>query len=166
LRSSTNGLFERRFDLRAYRRNIGRRGRDRRGKCLEHLVGGRHIARLSPRYEENSRPVTKVRNAEMSVPSLRRGLMNRSKDSFVIVGVVMLLAVACSGGGDMKSDGGSGSGSGSGGSALGKNASVPDTCQMCLSMSSSNECQAKGKICTTDSECSKLNERGLYRELR
>ena len=52
-----------------------------------------------------------------------------------------------SGGGDMKSDGGgSSSGSGSGG-ALGKNASVPDTCQMCLSMSSSNECQAKGKIC-------------------
>jgi hypothetical protein len=82
--------------------------------------------------------------------------MNRSKDSFVIVGVVMVLAVACSGGGDMKSDGG-GSGSGGGG-ALGKNASVPDTCQMCLSISSSNECQAKGKVCNADSECSKLND--------
>lgn len=60
------------------------------------------------------------------------------------------------GGGGRPDGGGSGSGGGST-DKLGDNASVPGTCQTCLAMSTSNECQAKGKICSSDSGCEKLN---------
>jgi hypothetical protein len=62
------------------------------------------------------------------------------------------LGTACGGGGGGGADGGGIKGS------LGDNASVPAACQMCLTMSSGNECEGKSKICTSDSECTSLNE--------
>jgi hypothetical protein len=81
--------------------------------------------------------------------------MNRKLTSSAIVGIAfgIALAVSCGGGND-----GGGADGGTKSDKLGQNASVPDTCQMCLSSSSGNECMAKGKVCTGDSECSKLNE--------
>ena len=81
--------------------------------------------------------------------------MNRMADSrtLFIVCTVVSLSVACG-----TSGGGNGNGSGSGlGNTLADNASVPETCQMCLASSTSNECESKGKICTSDSECAALN---------
>jgi hypothetical protein len=68
------------------------------------------------------------------------------------IGAALLLTAACSSGSSStKPDGGEQA------VKLGENPSVPDTCQMCLSSSSANECQAKGKICSADMECAKLN---------
>jgi hypothetical protein len=62
------------------------------------------------------------------------------------------LGTACGSGGGGGADGGGIKGS------LGDNASVPAACQMCLSTSSGNECEGKGKICTSDTACTSLNE--------
>ncbi|MFT3699741.1 MAG: hypothetical protein QM831_41725 [Kofleriaceae bacterium] len=65
---------------------------------------------------------------------------------------------ACSGGSDDRSQPDGGGRGGGGGAALAVNASVPQSCQSCLSTSSGNECSAKQKICEADSECVALNK--------
>src|SRR4051812_2588063 len=44
-----------------------------------------------------------------------------------------------------------------GSSALGANASVPQTCQSCLAQSSRNECSGLSNVCVNDSNCAALN---------
>jgi hypothetical protein len=91
--------------------------------------------------------------------------MNRSTCSFslsIFAALLSLAFVACGPGDSMPGSGGTDggrSGSGSGGSTdkLGDNASVPGTCQTCLASSTSNECAAKGRICSGDPGCEKLN---------
>ena len=64
--------------------------------------------------------------------------------------VIALFVAACSGGDSPKPDAGDKD-------KLGDNPNVSDACQMCLSKSSGNECMAKEKACTADSDCKKLN---------
>jgi len=88
--------------------------------------------------------------------------MNRISDSrtLLILCSALALSVACSGGAATGVDGGGRGGSGSGAGnkdLLGDNPSVPATCQTCLTSSTANECEGKGKNCTSDSECAALN---------
>jgi hypothetical protein len=73
----------------------------------------------------------------------------RTRTFFWLCSVVFLIAACGS-----SSPGGGGHG---GGSGLGLNASVPVTCQMCLTTSTSNECESKGNVCDDDPDCQKLN---------
>jgi hypothetical protein len=63
---------------------------------------------------------------------------------------VIVFLVACGGGG--------GGGDGKSSDALGVNASVPQTCQMCLATSTGNECAQLQKDCSGDKECQALNK--------
>jgi hypothetical protein len=60
--------------------------------------------------------------------------------------IVFLAACSSGGGGDGASD------------KLGMNASVPQTCQMCLATSTGNECAQLQKDCSGDKECEALNK--------
>lgn len=86
--------------------------------------------------------------------------MNRISE---LMTLCVCFAAACGSGGsnNMKPDGGGRGGSNSGGSGsllLGDNASVPMTCQTCLSMSTSNECDNRGEVCADDPDCVALNK--------
>ncbi|HEY1811061.1 MAG TPA: hypothetical protein VGG74_01815 [Kofleriaceae bacterium] len=84
--------------------------------------------------------------------------MNRISD---LMTLCVFFAAACgnAGGNNMKPDGGRNGSGGSGSSILlGDNASVPMTCQTCLSMSTNNECDNRGEVCADDPDCVALNK--------
>ena len=74
-----------------------------------------------------------------------------SRIASIAVAAGFAIVIACGGGNDKTM------GMGMMDSKLGANTSVPDSCQMCLANSTGNECMAKGKNCTSDMECAKLN---------
>lgn len=64
--------------------------------------------------------------------------------------IVFTALAACGSGGSSNTSMGS--------DALGVNASVPQTCQMCLATSTGNECAQLQKDCSGDKECEALNK--------